>query len=219
MTGRCERGSSGSRKRRGAKIGRVAVMRRLTTILWHMLKKNQKYRYDSPIKKHKEFEAFEGSTSEAWAKGSVFRGASPEPPKDLTHKAQRGMASKRKEQGRTLAAHPHSSPSPDCGARVGSHRSPILRLSPSSIPYHHPRRRKQSTFVTVLIRRLAACESLRLHADSICPVDLAPYSQACKRLWSGLEFRRTIEQILSVSGELAERGRNLRSAGVHEGTG
>ena len=50
------------KKRRGAKIGRVAVMRRLATILWHMLKRKQKYRYDSPIQKHKEFEAFEGAT-------------------------------------------------------------------------------------------------------------------------------------------------------------
>jgi hypothetical protein len=49
------------KKRRGAKIARVAVMRRLVTILWHMLKRNEKYRYESPIKKHKEFEAFEGS--------------------------------------------------------------------------------------------------------------------------------------------------------------
>jgi transposase len=51
------------KKRRGAKIARVAVMRRLATILWHMLKRKQKYRYESPIKKHKEFEAFEGATT------------------------------------------------------------------------------------------------------------------------------------------------------------
>lgn len=48
------------KKRRGSKIARVAVMRRLVTIIWHMLKK-QKYRYNSPIKKHQEFEAFEGT--------------------------------------------------------------------------------------------------------------------------------------------------------------
>jgi len=48
------------RKERGSKIARVAVMRRLATILWHMLKKKEKYRYDSPIQKHKEFEAFDG---------------------------------------------------------------------------------------------------------------------------------------------------------------
>jgi transposase len=49
------------KKRRGSKIARVAVMRRLATILWHMLKRKQKYRYESPIKKHQEFEAFEGA--------------------------------------------------------------------------------------------------------------------------------------------------------------
>jgi transposase len=48
------------KRRRGAKIARVAVMRRLTTILWHMLKKKQRYRYDSPIKRHQEFEAYSG---------------------------------------------------------------------------------------------------------------------------------------------------------------
>jgi transposase len=51
------------KKRRGAKIARVAVMRRLVTLIWHMLKKKQKYRYDSPIKKHKEFDAFEGTAT------------------------------------------------------------------------------------------------------------------------------------------------------------
>jgi transposase len=53
------------KKRRGAKIARVAVMRRLTTILWHMLKRKQRYRYDVPIQKHQEFEAFEGQTEAA----------------------------------------------------------------------------------------------------------------------------------------------------------
>jgi transposase len=53
------------KKRRGAKIARVAVMRRMATILWHMLKRKQKYRYDSPIKKHQEFVAFEGKTETA----------------------------------------------------------------------------------------------------------------------------------------------------------
>ena len=32
------------KKRRGAKIARVAVMRRLATIIWHMVKKQQPYR-------------------------------------------------------------------------------------------------------------------------------------------------------------------------------
>jgi transposase len=51
------------KRRRGSKIARVAVMRRLATILWHMLTKRQNYHYDLPIKKHKEFEAFEGQTA------------------------------------------------------------------------------------------------------------------------------------------------------------
>jgi transposase len=51
------------KRRRGAKIARVAVMRRLATILWHMLKKQQKYRYDPLIRKHEEFEAFEGDAA------------------------------------------------------------------------------------------------------------------------------------------------------------
>jgi transposase len=34
------------KNRRGTKIARVAVMRRLTTIIWHMLKRQEKYRYN-----------------------------------------------------------------------------------------------------------------------------------------------------------------------------
>jgi hypothetical protein len=34
----------GIKRRRGAKIGRVAVMRRLTTIIWHMLTHREAYR-------------------------------------------------------------------------------------------------------------------------------------------------------------------------------
>ncbi|MBN2293298.1 MAG: hypothetical protein JXM70_12785 [Pirellulales bacterium] len=49
------------KRRRGSKIARVAVMRRLATIFWHMLTKKQKYRYESLVKKHKEFEVFEGT--------------------------------------------------------------------------------------------------------------------------------------------------------------
>jgi len=41
------------KKRRGAKIARVAVMRRLATILWHMLTRRQRYRYESPIQRHR----------------------------------------------------------------------------------------------------------------------------------------------------------------------
>jgi transposase len=33
----------GIKRRRGSKIARVAVMRRLSTIIWHILSKNQPY--------------------------------------------------------------------------------------------------------------------------------------------------------------------------------
>jgi transposase len=39
------------KRRRGSKIARVAVMRRLTTILWHMLKKREPYRLGGPPRK------------------------------------------------------------------------------------------------------------------------------------------------------------------------
>ena len=42
--------------RRGAKIARVAVMRRLATILWHMLKRKQRYQYHfEPIKEFLDY--------------------------------------------------------------------------------------------------------------------------------------------------------------------
>jgi transposase len=53
------------KNRRGSKIARVAVMRRLATIIWHMLKEKRKYQYESPIKKHQEFEAFSGEEQAA----------------------------------------------------------------------------------------------------------------------------------------------------------
>jgi transposase len=55
------------KRRRGAKIARVAVMRRMTTIFWHMLKKKAKYEYATPIKRHQEFEAFSGAQQSAEA--------------------------------------------------------------------------------------------------------------------------------------------------------
>jgi transposase len=38
----------GIKRRRGSKIARVAVMRRLATILWHMLSKQEAYQYGGP---------------------------------------------------------------------------------------------------------------------------------------------------------------------------
>jgi transposase len=43
----------GIKRRRGSKIARVAVMRRLTTIIWHMLRKQQTYMLGGPQAKSK----------------------------------------------------------------------------------------------------------------------------------------------------------------------
>ena len=40
------------KKRRGAKIARVAVMRRLATILWHMLEKNDHGLRSANVRNH-----------------------------------------------------------------------------------------------------------------------------------------------------------------------
>jgi len=52
------------KKRRGSKIARVATMRRMATVIWQMIKKKRKYRYESPIKKHREFEEFRGEVAQ-----------------------------------------------------------------------------------------------------------------------------------------------------------
>jgi len=42
------------KRRRGAKIGRVAVMRRLATIIWHMVKYNEPYAIGGPQRKQRQ---------------------------------------------------------------------------------------------------------------------------------------------------------------------
>ena len=93
------------KKRRGAKIARVAVMRRLATIIWHMLKRRNRSTVTTrPSRSTRNSRPLKAMPSgvrggEKRTEGSVYRGASPEPPKDLTQQAQRGMAGQRKEQG------------------------------------------------------------------------------------------------------------------------
>jgi hypothetical protein len=41
----------GIKRRRGSKIARVAVMRRLATILWHMVKNKEAYQPGGPPRK------------------------------------------------------------------------------------------------------------------------------------------------------------------------
>ena len=151
-------------------------------------------------------------------KGSVFRGASPEPPKDLTHEAQRGMARDAKNKGEPCGP-PSFLFEPWRGARVGSHRCPILRVRflKYSIPDH--RTEKPFDHVTVLIRRLRASESLRLPASSMCPLDLAIPARRDPDYGAAWSPAGRSKDFISVGRIAPERGRTLRSAGVHEGTG
>ena len=59
------------------------------------------------------------------------------------------------------------------GARVGSHRCPILRVRLLKYSIPDQTREKPFDHATVLIRRPGACESLRLPASSMRPLDLA----------------------------------------------
>lgn len=54
----------GIKARRGSKIARVAVMRRLTTVLWHMLKHREPYAYGAP-RSRKQDDLNSGSTKGA----------------------------------------------------------------------------------------------------------------------------------------------------------
>ena len=149
--------------------------------------------------------------------GSFYRGASPEPPKDLTHEAQRGMAARAKNKGEPFG--PPSFLFEPCAA-LGS--VPTVALSSASgspsiasktkteIPFDH---------VTVLIRRLPACEYLRLPASSMCPLDLAIPARRNPDYGAAWSPAGRSKNFIGVGRIVPERGRTLRSAGVHEGTG
>jgi transposase len=49
--------------RRGSKIARVAVMRRLVTIFWQMITNGRGYRLGGPPRRHPEFDRFSGSAA------------------------------------------------------------------------------------------------------------------------------------------------------------
>lgn len=103
------------------------------------------------------------------------------------------------------------------GARVGSHRCPILR--PRFPKYIIHDGENGSTFATVLIRRLGACESLRLLASSRCPLDLV-FGPGVFPIMErpGVPQDDRID-FISVGPIGPERGHYQSSAGVHEGTG
>ena len=94
---------------------------------------------------------------------------------------------------------------------------PPPRLLKCSIPGQ----KTENTFdlVTVLIRRQTASESLRLPASSMCPLDRAMAARRNPDYRAARSPRDDRIDFIGVGRIAPERGRNPRSAGVHEGTG
>jgi transposase len=119
------------KKRRGSKIARVAVMRRLTVIFWHMLMHNQPYaRVAQARPKPTPRPAKPADThGGAAASNGAGLGAPPPNPRDLSHGApferNEGQLTKtRKTSGRPKP--PALRTEPRSGARVASQQRPIL---------------------------------------------------------------------------------------------
>jgi hypothetical protein len=92
---------------------------------------------------------------------------------------------------------------------------------PRLLKFSIPDQKTEKPFdpVTVLIRRLTACESLRLPASSTCPLDLVVTARRIRDYRAARSPRDDRTDFIGVGRIWPERGRNQRSAGVHEGTG
>ena len=117
--------------RRGAKIARVAVMRRLAVIFWHMLKHQQPYDQAAPArpKPSPRRKTKTADAATATLQGESL-GALPPNPRDLAPEAPFEEASgsspppRRKASGRPQP--PTLRTEPGSGAQVASQQSPIL---------------------------------------------------------------------------------------------
>ena len=95
------------------------------------------------------------------------------------------------------------------GARVGSHRCPVLRPGCGSVAIeNHLREKTRSTFVTVLIRRFGRANPCGSTPARVSPGPGHP-GQACKLIME----RRGVPQddrtdFIGVGRMLPERGRN-----------
>lgn len=119
------------KKRRGSKIARVAVMRRLTVIFWHLLKHQEPYDLAAPAKpkpspRRKPSPA---DSSEA-ARHEKSLGARPPNPRDLSPGAsfegEQTQTRKRSNKASGRPKPPALRAKPGSGAQVASQQSPIL---------------------------------------------------------------------------------------------
>jgi len=119
------------KKRRGSKIARVAVMRRLTVIFWHMLKHQAPYDQAAPAKpKPTPRRKTKAADAPAAARPVESLGALPPNPRDLSPEApfegaQPAPRSTRKKAGGRPRP-PALRTEPGSGAPVASQQSRIL---------------------------------------------------------------------------------------------
>ena len=125
------------KKRRGSKIARVAVMRRLTVIFWHMLKNNQPYLAAAapkpkPSPRRPRAAATVEASSSASAAAAASLGALPPDPRDLTPVAlsegeKETPANHRRRKTKSGRSQPSAlRTEPGSDARVASQQCPIL---------------------------------------------------------------------------------------------
>ena len=120
------------KKRRGAKIARVAVMRRLAVVFWHMLKHGEPYNAAAPAKPKPtpRCQAKPADEIQAAAQNGPSLGALPPNPRDLAprapfEEAQAPPGTRRKKTSGQPQP-PALRTEPGSGARVASQQRPIL---------------------------------------------------------------------------------------------
>lgn len=119
------------KKRRGTKIARVAVMRRLAVVFWHMLKHGQPYDLAAAAKPQPSPRTVKSvETSHVAASNGAALGALPPNPRDLSPGApfEEPQASPRTRRKKTSGRPqpPALRTEPGSGARVASQQRPIL---------------------------------------------------------------------------------------------
>lgn len=121
------------KKRRGSKIARVAVMRRLTVVFWHMLKHGKPYDLAAQAKPKPtpQCKAKSADTVPAGATPSEpSLGALPPNPRDLSpwapFEGDAGKSTKRRQKTSRRPKPPALRTEPGSGARVASQQRPIL---------------------------------------------------------------------------------------------
>jgi transposase len=117
------------KKRRGSKIARVAVMRRLTVIFWHMLKHNQSYMVAAAPKDKPSPRRSKASPAVKTVAATATLGALPPDPRDLSLSArcEEGQETARRRKKTSGRSQPSALRiKPGAGARGASQQSPIL---------------------------------------------------------------------------------------------